>query len=116
MISGGGGNNSHRMTNTKSNNSNNDQQEMNDIQVRVINDSAMPSHRSRVNNDNVSASAAMAAANSSNIEVAMASPEEENLTPEQNSHPMVTTTAALVNEMDGSNGGEDVPQVKISNL
>lgn len=96
-----------------------EQQEMNDIQVRVIND-----HPKR--NNDVTA-----------IEVAMASPEDENLPPPAYVEPRsisvpvssaaeqsnVTTTAALVNETNengaasNANNADEVPrEVKISNL
>lgn len=72
-----------------------EQQEMNDITVRVINDSA-PTHR----NDQ--------------IEVAMASPEDENLDLPVNNQIQQQVTTALVNNSEENN--EEVPQVKISNL
>lgn len=83
------------------------QQEMNDITVRVINDNASSRKNSNWRN------------NEATIEVAIASPEDENLPPEnnsnqtnQNNQPQLTTTA-LVNETKD----DDVPQqVKISNL
>lgn len=139
MISAGqqasaGGNNSHANRsshNTKTNllqaqhtaDNNVEQQEMNDIQVRVINDNA--------------SNAAAAARKRDSIEVAMASPEEmENLplpslpttssqsSSSKNNELQQVTTHALINETaENGNGAaasnntsEEVPQVKISNL
>jgi len=180
---GGNGNTStrNRLTNLNSgnqtnnrttNNSNNEttgsaqQQEMNDIQVRVINE---PTHIN-ISGINSSVSGNITGGNGgtsgvsrnnwrhneATIEVAMASPEEENLPPEidppsyvpsQGRVPPVgvppQVTTALVNETSmttinnssvatnaeklcegnnggtansGQNAGEELPQVKISNL
>lgn len=127
-----GGNNSHANRsshNTKTNllqaqhtENNVEQQEMNDIQVRVINDTA-------------AGGSAGAGRTRDSIEVAMASPEEmENLPlpslpattssaqSNLNNELQQVTTHALINETaENSNGAantnnEEVPQVKISNL
>jgi hypothetical protein len=171
---GGNGNTStrNRLTNLNSgnqtnnrttNNSNNettgnaqrDSQEMNDIQVRVINE---PTHinisgiNSSVSGNITGGNGGTSGVSRSNwrhneatIEVAMASPEEENLPPEIDppSYVPPQVTTALVNETSmttinnssvatnaeklcegnnggtansGQNAGEELPQVKISNL
>ena len=163
--------NSGNQTNNRTTNSNNDTtgstqqqqsrdvQEMNDIQVRVINE---PTHinisgiNSSVSGNITGGNGGTSGVSRSNwrhneatIEVAMASPEEENLPPEIDPPSYVPSrvppvgvppqvTTALVNETSmttinnssvatnaeklcegnngGQNAGEELPQVKISNL
>ena len=157
---GGNGNTRNRLTNLNSGNQNNtnnsnnqetgnqqqsrDVQEMNDIQVRVINDNV---NTSGSGGGTTSGSRSNWRHNEATIEVAMASPDEENLPPEIEQPPLYIppqVTTALVNETSmainnsssqaatdaealcssGNNGtnatntaaGEELPQVKISNL
>ena len=152
---GGNGNTRNRLTNLNSGNQNNtnnsnpeqtgnqsrDVQEMNDIQVRVINDNLNTISGPSGGNGNTGKTGKNWRHNESKIEVAMASPEEENLPPEVEPPsylpPQVTT--ALVNETSSAslnnsskaeaealcdqktetgngNAAEELPQVKISNL
>ena len=151
---GGNGNTRNRLTNLNSGNQNNTNnsetgnqsrdivsQEMNDIQVRVINDNLNTISGPSGGNGNTGKTGKNWRHNESKIEVAMASPEEENLPPEVEPPsylpPQVTT--ALVNETSSAslnnsskaeaealcdqktetgngNAAEELPQVKISNL